>query len=117
MTIIHYNPKLKVLASQLRTHSTLSEIRLWEELRGRKLHGVRFIRQKPIGNYIVDFFCKDAKLVIELDGLSHQFDLTMDKDEQKQLYLEGLGLKVLRFDDEEVMSDMPNVLRVIEQYL
>jgi very-short-patch-repair endonuclease len=65
----------------------------------------------------VDFFCKEVGIVIELDGISHHFEVTIDKDEQKQSYLENLGLKVLRFDDEEVMNDMRNVLRVIEQYL
>ncbi len=117
MAIIHYNPDLKKLASQLRNQSTQSEIRLWEELKGRKLNGYRFIRQKPIGDYIVDFFCKEANIVIELDGASHHFEVTMEKDERKQFYLESIGLKVLRFDDEEVMSNMPNVLRVIEQAL
>ena len=114
MAIIYYNPELKKLASQLRKQSTQSEIRLWEELKGRKLNGFRFIRQKPIGDYIVDFYCKEAGLVIELDGISHHFEATMVKDERKQSYLESVGLKVPRFDDEEVMTGMPNVLRVIE---
>ena len=117
MAIIHYNPDLKKLASKLRNQSTQSEIRLWEELKGRKLNGYRFIRQKPIGDYIVDFFCKEAGLVIELDGISHHFEATMDKDERKQSYLESIGLKVLHFDDEEVMTDIPNVLRAIEHAL
>ena len=117
MAVIHYNPDLKKLASKLRNQSTQSEIRLWEELKGRKLNGYRFIRQKPIGDYIVDFFCKEAGLVIELDGVSHHFEATMEKDIRKQSYLESIGLKVLHFDDEEVMTDMPNVLRVIEHAL
>ena len=113
MTIIHYNSKLKKLASELRSHSTQSEIYLWEELKGKQLDGFRFIRQKPIGNYIVDFYCKEAKLVIELDGLSHQAEATMDKDKEKESYLESMGLRVLRFEDEEVVKDRANVLRVI----
>ena len=115
--IIHYNSNLKKLAAQLRTQSTQSETILWQELKGRKLNGFRFVRQKPIGNYIVDFYCKESCLIIELDGLSHQSEETMDKDEIKQRFLESLGFKVLRFEDEEVIKDRNNVLRVIEEAL
>ena len=114
MPIIHYNPKLKVLAAQLRSKGTKSEILLWNQLKGSQMNGFRFIRQKPIGDYIVDFYCKEVGLVIELDGLSHQSNEVMDLDERKQSYLESIGLKVIRFEDEDVMRDLPNVMRVIE---
>ena len=114
MPIIHYNPKLKALAAQLRSRGTKSEILLWNELKGGQLNGLRFIRQKPIGDFIVDFYCKEVGLVIELDGLSHQCNEVMDLDERKQSYLESIGLKVIRFEDEDVIRDMPNVMRVIE---
>ena len=78
------------------------------------MNGFRFIHQKPIGDYIVDFYCKEVGLVIELDGLSHQSNEVMDLDERKQSYLESIGLKVIRFEDEDVMRDLPNVMRVIE---
>ena len=114
MPIIHYNPKLKALAAQLRSRGTKSEILLWNELKGGQLNGLRFIRQKPIGDFIVDFYCKEVGLVIELDGLSHQCNDVMDLDERKQSYLESIGLKVIRFEDEEVIRDIRNVMRVIE---
>ena len=114
MPIIHYNPKLKVLAAQLRSKGTKSEILLWNQLKGSQMNGFRFIRQKPIGDYIVDFYCKEVGLVIELDGLSHQSNEVMDLDERKQSYLESIGLKVIRFEDEDVIRDLPNVMRVIE---
>ena len=114
MPIIHYNPKLKVLAAQLRSKGTKSEILLWNQLKGSQMNGFRFIRQKPIGDYIVDFYCKEVGLVIELDGLSHQSNEVKDLDERKQSYLESIGLKVIRFEDEDVMRDLPNVMRVIE---
>ena len=114
MPIIHYNPKLKVLAAQLRSRGTKSEILLWNQLKGGQMSGFRFIRQKPIGDFIVDFYCKEVGLVIELDGLSHQCNEVMDLDERKQSYLESIGLKVIPFDDEDVIRDMPNVMRVIE---
>ena len=114
MPVIHYNPKLKALAAQLRSRGTQSEILLWNQLKSGQMNGFRFIRQKPIGDYIVDFYCKEVGLVIELDGLSHQYNDIMDSDERKQAYLEGIGLTVIRFEDEEVVRDMPNVMRVIE---
>ena len=114
MPIIYYNPKLKALASQLRSRGTKSEILLWNQLKGGQMNGLRFIRQKPIGDFIVDFYCKEVGLVIELDGLSHQYNEVMDMDERKQSYLENIGLKVIRFEDEDVIRDMLNVMRVIE---
>ena len=114
MPIIHYNPKLKALAAQLRSRGTKSEILLWNQLKGGQVNGLRFIRQKPIGDFIVDFYCKEVGLVIELDGLSHQYNEVMDMDERKQSYLESIGLKVIRFEDEDVIRDMLNVMRVIE---
>ncbi len=69
---IYYNPKLIPLARKLRNNSTLAEILLWEEIKNRKMLGYRFLRQKPIGNYIVDFFCNKLKLAIEIDGDTHR---------------------------------------------
>ena len=111
MPVIHYNPKLKPLAAQLRSRSTQSEILLWNQLKGGQMNGLRFIRQKPIGDYVVDFYCKEVGLVIELYGLSYQCNEVMDLDERKQSYLENIGLKVIRFEDEDVIR---NVMRVIE---
>lgn len=72
-TIIPYDSKLKSLSRNLRNHSTLSEVMLWcNLLRGRQLKGYQFLRQKPIRTYIVDFMCKELKLIIELDGLTHE---------------------------------------------
>lgn len=68
---IYYNPKLKKLARELRNNSTLSEVLLWNQLKTRKMGGYQFMRQKPISEYIVDFFCNRLKLVIEIDGESH----------------------------------------------
>ena len=114
---IHYNHKLIPLARKLRNQSTQSEIRLWKELRNKQLLSYKFSRQKPIGNFIVDFYCNKLEVVIELDGYTHNFEEVLDKDELKQDYLEGLGLKVLRFDDDEVMKDINNVMRVLEGYI
>ncbi|MBR08649.1 MAG: DNA methylase [Rickettsiales bacterium] len=115
--IIPYNPKLKELARQLRNNSTKSEIRLWQYLKGKQMMGYDFHRQKPLLNFIADFYCYELKLVIELDGYTHQFEEVIAKDEMKQDELEEIGLTVLRFDDAEVMKDINNVLRTIEIYI
>ncbi|MFO7845291.1 MAG: endonuclease domain-containing protein [Balneolaceae bacterium] len=113
---IYYNPKLKEKARYLRNNSTLSEVLLWNELKQRKMCGHQFYRQKPIGNYIVDFFSYTLRLVIEIDGESHD-EFSYEYDEIRQAYLESIGLSVLRFDDLEVKRDLSNVLRVIEVWI
>ena len=113
---IYYNPKLKPLARKLRNNSTLSEILLWEELKKRKMLDYRFLRQKPVGEYIVDFFCNKLRLVIEIDGNSHNEE-SFENDMTRQAWLESIGLSVLRFDDLEVKKDMENVLMAIEGWI
>jgi len=115
--IIPYNPKLKQLARNLRNDSTKSEIKLWQQIKGKQILGYDFHRQKPLLDYIVDFYCHELQLVIELDGYSHQLEDVYDKDTLKTKKLEEYGLTILRFQDEEVMKDMPNVLKAIEQYI
>jgi very-short-patch-repair endonuclease len=100
---IRYNPKLKTTARMLRKQSTLAETLLWNELKGKKLLGCDFHRQKPIGNYIVDFFCPRLKLAIEIDGASHSGRTQEDMKRQKEL--ESLGIRFLRFQDIEVKQD------------
>lgn len=101
----------------LRNNSTFAEVLLWNELKAKKMMGYAFNRQKPLGNYIVDFYCKELKLAIEVDGSSHYNEEAHIKDEKRQLALEKLGLSFLRFDDEEVRKDMGNVLRSIEGWI
>jgi len=115
--IIPYNPKLKELARKLRNDSTKSEIRLWGFLRGKQMMGYDFHRQKPLLNYIVDFYCYELNLCIELDGYTHKFEEVIARDEKKQLELERVGLTVVRFADVEVMQDINNVIRTIETYI
>lgn len=112
---IYYKPKLKPLSRQLRKNATLAEVLLWNELKASKMLGFQFMRQKPIKNYIVDFYCSKLKLAIEIDGESHLFKLT--KDVERQEWLENLGITVLRFDDLEVKNDMRNVLYGIEGWI
>ena len=115
--VIPYNPKLKEYARELRNNSTKSEIFLWLKLKNKQFYGYDFHRQKPIDNYILDFYCYELLLAIEVDGYSHQFLEVYNKDKVKEKRMNKLGIAVLRFSDEEVQKDMENVLRAIEQYI
>ncbi|GHA80997.1 endonuclease domain-containing protein [Pontibacter akesuensis] len=113
--IIPYQPYLKDLARQLRTNSTLSEILLWQEIKERKLLGFQFHRQVPMLDFIVDFYCHELSLAIEIDGSSHTF--TYKEDLERQAKLEQHNVRFLRFDDLEVKKNLPNVLRSLEQWI
>ena len=102
-----YNKQLKGLARANRKVGNLSEVLLWHELQHCKL-GVRFTRQKPIGNYIADFYCREKKLVIEIDGWSH--DDKYEYDKERDDYMKSLGIFVLRISDKDVKQDMQNIL-------
>ncbi|MFT5667173.1 MAG: very-short-patch-repair endonuclease [Vicingaceae bacterium] len=115
--IIPYNRNLKLLARERRNNSTKSEIKLWQMLKGKQLMGFDFHRQKPLLDYIVDFYCYELNLVIELDGYSHQFAEVQEKDQRKQNALEDIGLKVMRFEDGEVMQNVDEVMRILEVYV
>lgn len=113
--IIYYNPRLKKLAGHLRKNSTLSEILLWKHLQGKQMRGYDFHRQKPIDNYIVDFYCCELKLAIEIDGESHLNKETSDTARQKKL--ESLGIAVLRFNDYDVKISIGGVLTAISDWI
>lgn len=106
-----------MLARQLRNNSTMSEIKLWGHLRNKEMFGYNFDRQKPIDNYILDFFCYDLMLGIELDGITHASEEGYNKDMEKEARMKELGIDIIRFDDREVMNDIQNVIRVIEFYI
>lgn len=96
---------------------TLSEILLWEQLKKKQILGHDFDRQKPIDNYIVDFYCKDLQLAIEVDGDSHDSDEAIEKDIKRQNRLESLGVRLLRFDDLEIKFEMDYVLFRIRDWI
>ena len=104
--IIPYKPWLKEKARELRNNSTKSEILLWTYLKGKQMKGYDFHRQKPLDNYIVDFFCNELMLAIEIYGISHWGKEEYDKE--RQVKLESLGIKFLRFSDDEIYYN-PNL--------
>jgi len=115
--IIPYNSNLKLLARKLRNDSTLGEVLLWNELKNKQLYGYDFHRQKPLLNYIVDLYCYELDLVIEIDGQYHNWEEQCEKDIIRDKELGDCGLTVLRFTEHEARKDMQNVLRTIEQHI
>jgi very-short-patch-repair endonuclease len=104
------NPHTRHYAIELRKETTLAERKLWSRIRNDQL-GVSFRRQHAIGNYIADFCCPGRELIIELDGSQHLEQ--KEYDEERTIFLEMQGYRVLRFWNHEVMNDIENVLKVI----
>ena len=108
---LHYQKYLKPYARKLRKGGNLSEVLLWNELKQDKL-GHRFLRQRPIGNYIVDFYCHSLNVVIEIDGAASH-DSKIEQDEARQKALESLGVTVMRFSDAEVRHNVGGVVGAV----
>jgi very-short-patch-repair endonuclease len=114
--IIPYNSNLKEASKKLRSKPTEAERYLWERIKGKRLRFI-FHRQKPIGGYIVDFYCSEAKLVIEVDGGYHLGSETKSYDKVKDETLCNLGLIVERFTNEEVLNRTDEVVERIKRIL
>ena len=112
--IIPYNPNLVELAKKLRNNMTMGEITLWREIKGKTLE-VRFNRQIPIDQYIVDFYCKDLEFAIKVDGSIHFEDRQQEKDAIRQKRLEELGVVIIRFSDLDVKNNLSWVFLEIEK--
>jgi very-short-patch-repair endonuclease len=113
--IIPYRQDLRLKARKLRNNSTLSEVLLWQEIKERKLLGYQFHRQVPMLNYIVDFYCHELKLAIEIDGDSHEYKIGYDTMRQKEL--ETYGISFLRFDDLDVKKNIRFVLDELTHHI
>ena len=110
-----YNPKIKTTARTLRKNMTDSELKLWSRIRRKQIFGLQFYRQRPIGNYIVDFYCPKAQLVLEVDGLQHMQELAVRKDNYRDSYLKQQGIKVLKFDNLQVLKQLDAVVDKVYQ--
>ena len=97
----------------LRKNMTKAEIILWSKLKGKQLNGLKFRRQYGINNYIVDFYCPELRLVIEIDGAVHCYDSRITYDKKRQKEIEELGIKVLRYTNNDVVKDLESVLNDI----
>ena len=109
-----YNSSLQRFARENRNNATKAEACLWKYvLRAKQMKGYGFRRQRPVLNYIADFMCKELKLIIEVDGISHDWEETCIKDTKRQKELEEVGFIVMRFTDEEILTAINLVSEII----
>ncbi len=113
MAKIPYNRKLQGLARANRKNMTDAELLVWFRIRRKQLKGVQFYRQKIIADFIVDFYCPRARLVIEIDGAQHYSAKGIKKDKLRDEYIASLGLSVLRFSDTSVLKEIEGVIESI----
>jgi very-short-patch-repair endonuclease len=111
------NQKSTIRARNLRREQTVAESKLWACLRNRQLAGVKFARQVSIGPFFADFCCREAKLVIEIDGVTHETSEELASDTRRTTWFEAQGYRVIRFRNEELMGDLDFVLERIQQSL
>lgn len=111
--ILPYNPALKELAQKLRQQGVLSEVLLWKKIKNRSL-GFEFHRQVPIDNYIVDFYCHELMLAIEIDGNSHDHTGVQVNDVERQEVLEKLGVNFIRFQDKDIKKNINQAIDVLQ---
>jgi len=115
--VLPYNKNLKELARDLRKNMTDAERRIWSKIRRKQLKEFQFYRQKNIGNYIVDFYCPAAKLIVEVDGGQHYSEENIVKDEVRDRFLNDLGFRVLRFSNSDVFKNIEGVVTRIYDHL
>jgi very-short-patch-repair endonuclease len=109
------SPRQRSRAKQLRQAMTPAETLLWRYLKANRIDGLGFRRQVPIRNYIADFICMSAKIVVELDGESHDFDERQEADQSRDAFFAAEGFQVLRFTNEQVMSNLEGVVEAIRE--
>lgn len=115
MTRIHSKKEMKKRRKDLRNNATDPEKHLWLFLKNKQLKGRKFTRQHSIGSYVVDFYCFEERLVIELDGSQHEEEGQRKYDEERTRFLESLNHRVIRFKNFDVLFDTDNVLKKIEE--
>ena len=108
---------IKKIAKTLRKNSTIQEKRLWNLLKNRQFHNLKFKRQSPIGKYVVDFICHERKLIIELDGGQHNENKNIENDIERTNFLESLGFKVIRFWNNDIYKNIDGVITEIEKHI
>lgn len=111
--IIPYDPRLRPRARELRNSSTKGEVLLWKQIKGKQL-GIGFHRQVPISHFIVDFYCHEIMLAIEVDGSIHNTIQQKAKDIERQYHLEQLGVRFIRISDVDVKKNMDSVIRFLK---
>ena len=115
--MLPYNKNLKQLARELRKNMTDAERRLWSKIRRKQLKQYQFYRQKNLGEYIVDFYCPAAKLIVEIDGGQHYSNQYRAKDKARDKFLNNLGFRVLRFSNNDALKNIEEVVDTIYKHL
>ena len=115
--MLFYNTRLKRYSQQLRRNMTDAERLLWSRIRRKQLKGFQFYRQRIVGNYIVDFYCPEVKLIIEVDGGQHYNDEAKARDRVRDDYMKGVGLETLRISDRDVITNLNGVIEKIYEML
>ncbi|NEQ65287.1 MAG: endonuclease domain-containing protein [Symploca sp. SIO2D2] len=115
MTKLYNRASEKAKRQQLRRNMTKAEFRLWQKIKGKQLAGVKFRRQYSVDRFIVDFYCTELKLAIEVDGESHFREGVQEYDKERQAFIESVGIRFLRFTNDEVYGDLEEVLERIVQ--
>jgi very-short-patch-repair endonuclease len=111
--MLPYDTKLKERSQQLRNKMTAAETFLWSKIRMKQVKGHWFYRQKPVGEYIADFYCPSAKLVVEVDGGQHFSVEATEYDKVRKEYMKSLDLRVIRFTNQEVLTNIEGVVEAI----
>ena len=114
--IFHFGAKPKIFerAQQLRKQTTEAEEKLWEQLRNRRFEGLKFRRQHPLNRFVADFYCHEKRLVVEVDGGIHNEKEVIERDEGREVDLQNFGLTIIRFTNEEIMTNMGEVLEKLK---
>ena len=108
---------LKSRRQNLRNGSTPAENALWQILKGKQLKGVKFRRQHSVGNYVLDFYCPEFKLAVELDGQGHFEEAQILKDSEREKFINELGIKIIRIENKNVFENVDSVISFIEENL
>ena len=109
------SPELRLAAQRLRRQMTPAELALWEALRMQRLGGLRFRSQHALGQFVLDFFCAEHRLAIEVDGEVHDAPDQAHRDGERTRHLESMGYRVIRFRNAEVLNDLPSVCNRISE--
>ncbi len=115
--MLPFNKKLKPFARHLRSNMTDAEQLIWSKIRRKQIADSKFYRQKNIRQYIVDFYCPQGKLILEIDGGQHYEEKGAEKDRERDQYLKRLGFMVLRFSYIDVLKNIDGVIERIDEYL
>jgi very-short-patch-repair endonuclease len=117
MFMRHQSSELTRRARAMRREPSAAENKLWQLVRGRQLEGFKFVRQEPLGPFIADFVCRSRKLIVEVDGNTHEGEAAQNYDAQRTAYLTSLGYRVLRVPNEAVLGDAGDMLEEIVKCL